>query len=525
MTNQQLNPFEIKAELISLMDKLEGVQDFDAYSLHFKLLDEQQDKNIIVKLLFKELVNVGENAPIIKFLLIRYCDKAVLTEKLWGLIKNTMTPNLTKIIALDILRDITTDWNYENCEEYLENPDELIDEDTRQLLTAAIINPEVQIDFLDFLSSLSDEDKLTLVSSLADDYSKDELANILIPVFLADPESETGLKALELLGNSRSQLAYHALEETKKFLREEMYPKLKKSLSTLKLSGIREDNAVEFYSKLLAESKPYRFCAAYPDGMGNQALIFSRQKKGGKIQFVAVVINDYEGIKDCFGFNEISKFECDTIIDRFYKQERAVDVSPEVMKYLLENAEKISRLIPNGKIPYEYICWKNILADIDCSAVNVLSELDKAVEIQKINEENFEKMLEFDIFDNWFLTPDYSEEYEDFLIALDKDFAQNPNFDIDSFVENKMFEVFNEDEKLLFAWRVIISSYLLLTEGRKDDSELLYSLYYDEKYFDIFLKFILQRSIYEYYFALKDSGEDVDGIISCIEEKWVKTDV
>lgn len=525
MTNQQLNPFEIKAELISLMNKFKGVQNFDEYSLNFKLLDEQEDKNIIVKLLFKELVNAGENAPIIKFLLVRYCDKAILTEKLWGLIKNNMTPNFAKIIALDILRDITTDWNYENCEEYLENPDELIDEDTRQLLTAAIINPEVQIDFLDFLSSLSGEDKLTLVSSLADDYSKDELANILIPVFLAEPESETGLKALELLGNSRSQLAYHALLETKKFLKEDMCQKLKKSLSTLKISGIREDNTVEFYSKLLSESKPYRFCVAYPDGMGNQALIFSRQKKGGKIQFVAVVINDYEGIKDCFGFNEISKFECDTIIDRFYKQERAVDVSPEVLKYFLENAEKISRMIPNGKIPYEYICWKNILADIDSSALNLLSELEKKLQLKKITDENFEKILELDIFDNWFLTPDYSGEYEDFLIDLDKNFTKNPKFDIDTFVENKMSEVFSEDEKMLFVWRIIISSYLLLTEKRQEDAELLYSLYFDENYVEIFLKYLLQKSIYEYYFALKDSGENVDDIISNIEEKWVKADV
>ena len=35
-------------------------------------------------------------------------------------------------------------------------------------------------------------------------------------------------------------------------------------------------------------------------------------------------MNDYNGIRDCFGFNDISEFECDKIIERFYKGEKSL---------------------------------------------------------------------------------------------------------------------------------------------------------------------------------------------------------
>ena len=99
--------------------------------------------------------------------------------------KNNLSTNQAKICALDFLRDIDTNWTYDDFDKYLDNPDEFIDSDTRKILDSAIANPEVQIDFMDFLSSLPDDDKITLLNSLANDYSEDELANMLIPVFLS----------------------------------------------------------------------------------------------------------------------------------------------------------------------------------------------------------------------------------------------------------------------------------------------------------------------------------------------------
>ena len=88
-------------------------------------------------------------------------------------------------------------------------------------------------DFLDFLSTLPDTDKVILLNSLGNDYSKDELANMLIPVFLSFSDTEAGKTALEILGNSKSQLAYHALNCALEFVPENIVPSIKKNFSVL----------------------------------------------------------------------------------------------------------------------------------------------------------------------------------------------------------------------------------------------------------------------------------------------------
>ena len=245
----ELNPFEIKAEIQKLISALQNAKDFENYEVHYRTLDAQSDKNVIVRLLFKEINN--PNSDLIKFLLLRYCPQKELTEHLWNIIKNSLTTNQAKIFALDLLRDIDTCWSYEECSKYLDNPNEFVNSDTEKILNKAIINPEVQIDFLDFFVTLSDNDKIVLLNSLAEDYSEDALANMLIPVFLSMPDSEAGRTALDILGNSKSQLAYHALTSFLDNADESIIPSVKRNLAVLKMAGIREDNSKEFYKNLL----------------------------------------------------------------------------------------------------------------------------------------------------------------------------------------------------------------------------------------------------------------------------------
>ena len=395
----ELNPFEIKAEIVNLFEELKGVKDFENYEVHYRLLDSQSDKKIICKLLFKEINNSDSDKNLLKFLLLRYCPAKELSEKLWSIIKNSMTSNQAKIFALDLLRDIDSNWSYEECEQYLDNPDELVDADTKRILDNAIADPEVQIDFLDFLASLSDSDKITLLKSLGNDYSKDELANMLVPVFMSMSDTEVGKVALDILGNSKSQLAYHALNSALDFVDEKLVPAVKRNLSILKIAGIREDNSLEFYKKLLKNSKPYKFCITYPDGHGNQAIIVSRTTTGGNMQFVAIVIDDYHGIKDCFGFNNITRFECNTIIERFYRGQRALDIEPAILKSILINAEKLSK----HKMPYEYVCWRNLLADIEPKPLKL------NYKISQLSQKQFDEILVYDFTDYWFLNSTYSD--------------------------------------------------------------------------------------------------------------------
>ena len=492
--NCELNPFEIKAEINKIFSELKNIDDAENYEVHYRVLDAQSDKNIIVKLLFKEINR--DNPKLLKFLLLRYCPKAELAEKLWELIKNNLTSNQTKIFALDLLRDIDTNWTYENCSQYLDNADELVDADTKRILDTAIFNPEVQIDFLDFLHSISEKDQIVLIKSLADDYSKDELANMLIPVFLSEPYSQTGKTALEILGESKSQLAYHALNSSLSLLNADLHPAINKNISLLKLAGIREDNSHMFYAHILKNSRPFKFCITYPDGHGNQAIIFSRINNQKKVQFVAVV-------RDCFGFNEISEFECNTIITRFFRGQRAVQIEPAILKSILQNAEKLSV----NKLPYEYICWRSLLADIEPSAP------DLPYKPTKLSPAEFEDILKSDFTDFWFLNSDYSDEFEEFLKLADNTAPE----DFDKIIDDNINKIFYDTEKSVWTKRILNVSILKHISGEEKTAQNLYSLYNDEILINELFKNIVRKSLYEYYFAKNDKQR-----IKSIEDMWVK---
>lgn len=530
---RQLNPFEIKAEVLNLISKFSDIEKFGSYEVNFKTLDAQSDKKTITKILFKELSNVQseDTAKIICFLLERYSDKEELISHLWSIIKSNMVSNIAKISALNFLRLIDTNWNYEEAGAYFADENELIDADTKRLLNDAITNPEVQIDFLDFLNSLSSNDKIMLVNSLGDDYKEDALANILVPVFLSQPDSEIGKTALELLGNSRSQLAYHALNSALPFVDKNLEPLVRKNLSILKLAGIRQDNTHEYYKEILSSSKPYRFCVTFPDGHGNQALIVSRIRPNEKIQFVAIVADDYRGIRDCFGFNEISKFECDKIIERFYRDETPLNISPEALKTVLLYAEKLSKTKANNWLmPYEYICWKNLLADFDVQSYDIKEILDGEFKSNPLNDNDFITILNFEFLNHWFLNAEYGDEFEEFIKTLNDALYTNPDADIDILVEENINKIFYLEEKHVWHERILMCSYLMLAADRKNDAGLLYNLYYDQSYLKEFFKNIIRKSIYEYYVGLKfniaeNSGrfnvEQLENIVKTIENRWV----
>ena len=503
MDRFDLNPFEIKAEIENIFQKLNDTKDFEKFEIHYRKLDAQKDKSIIVKLLFREINNQNANQNLLKFLLLRYCPHNELVEGLWNIIKNNMNSNRAKIFALDLLRDIDTNWSYEECDRYLTNPDELVNSDTKKILDNALVNPEVQIDFLDFLNSLPEKDQIILLKSLEEDYSEDELANMIAPVFLSMSDTETGKTALDILGRSKSKLAYHALKSSLEFADNNLLPLINKNISVLKLSGIREDNAKEFYKNILKDSSPYRFCITYPDGHGSQAVIVSRVNTDGKIKFIAIVLDDYKGIRDCFGFNEISQFECNAIIERFYRGQRALDLEPGILKSILEKAEKLSK----HNMPYEYICWRTLLADIDSVPLKL------EYKVKELSKKEFEDILKYDFTDYWFLNSTYSDEFEDFL----KNINNLPSENFDQFIDENVEKVFFPQEYTV--WKERILNCALLKHLAKDEksAQNLYSLYNDKKLIRELFKNILRKSIYEYYFSLQNKERIKD-----IEDMWVK---
>lgn len=547
MSVVQLNKLQLKAEILTVISKLQSVNDPVGVDAVLGVLLHQDDKQSILQILIKELLKANEQkAVLVCYLLLRLCPQPELEKALWDVLKNSLVSDIIKSIVINLLKDMGNKIDYDQFNEYFANPEEVIDADTKKLLNAAIINPEAQIDFLDFLSSLSDADKMILVQSMGDDYTSDALANILAPLFLYESNSTLGKIVVDILGTTKSQLALHALLGSLNYENDsETVSLIKKNISALKISGVREDNTIDFYKNILSNSKPYKSFTSYPDGHGNQALIFSRIRENETIQIVATVISDKWGLVDCFGFNEISIAEFERIVGRFYSEDEHVPINHPVLKVLLEQAEDLTRKT-DGKISYEYICWKTLLSDISSEPLPIGLILANKFQKQNLSDEDLERVFMFDFIQRWFLDTDYNPEFKQFIENINKKLAENDfKIDFEALATENLNEIFPDEERNVLDKRLLMSSYLKYLAGDDNQAQILYSLYFDDENKIKLAQNIIRKSIYEYYVGLKFKQQDVnkmtniftlknkpkaqeltskqiDLAISIIESLWVK---
>lgn len=528
-----MNKIQIKAEILTLITKLQTTTAVSDDM--FALLDAEEDKQAVMDVLLKELSRAKEQkAFVICYMLTRLFDKETLNTGLREFIKTPKINDYAKMVAFNLLRDIGSEIQYDEVNGYFTEFEQIVDEETKELLNTAIMNPEAQIDFMDFLIALPPEEQLILVKSLNDDYSYDALANILIPIFLYNPKSDLAKEVAGLLANSKSQLAFHAFEDAKEFVSEDLFPMINKGLSTLKLAGIRVDNTIEFYKEILKASKPYRSFISYPDGHGNNAVVFSRKRPDETLQFVAMVINDRYGILDCFGFNEITEFDFNRILDRFFGDAGRVEIDERVLKFLIDEAEKLSRYNMDI-IPYEYVCWKNIFLDIEDKKPQC------TLSTKELSSEELTAVSLLDFVQHWFYDTDTSDEFKHFIEKLNDEMRKNEfNVDLENFIAENSPIVYTREQLLLWNRRFCFAAFLSELRAKNSESQLLLSLQNNKE----FLKNILRKSIYEYYvrqrwiltnskntksmFGKKEDNSiglelmQIDMIISTIENLWVK---
>ena len=528
-----MNKIQIKAEVLATLRAISGSTMPDASLLTD--LKNIEDKETVFDILIRELVGSDEHRTlIICWLLTELIENEKLNDELWNVIKSPDYNDHIKMVAFNMLKDLGSKIDYEVISGYFEKFDELINKETKDLLDSAIMNPESQIDFMDFLNSLFDQDKIMLIKSLEDDYEGDALANILIPVFLFYMNSSVGDVALEILGRTKSQLAYHALENSKKYVEESYQIKINKALSELKLSGIRVDNTLEFYKEILKESVPYKSYVSFPDGHGNVAIIFSRKRANSTLQFLAVVVNPRFGVLDSFGFNSMTEQDFYRIVDKFYNYQERYELEPEIVKYLIMQA--VENTYSYGELlPYEYICWESILLDIETK------KPDMNISKKELNQKDIDKLCLSEFVQSWFYDEYVSETFKAFIEKLSAEFKKN-NFtvDLDKFIADNFDSIFDAKELTYYLLTFNLSAYLRLLKGDKEYAQIFYSL--GSNY--AFLTNILRKSIYEYYvgkrFIIKNQRKvtnkfeqkmqpktddfkllQLDMIISSIEAKWV----
>ncbi len=506
------NKLQIRAKLLSAIINLQNnTSDLSFVGNTLDDLNTIQDKDAVLEILHKELLK--ENSEMrdytISFLLNELVDKEKIEKLFFETLANPKIKDSVKAKIVTFLREIGKHVNYEQYLTYFENPDEIIDIDTVKLLESAKINPEAQIDFLDFINALAEPEKEMLVESLSNDYDGDNLANILIPLVLANPYSKISQMAIKSLGESKSNLAYPLLASILENIDDPaVRANAQKSMSLLKLSGVKEDVTGEYYKKLLADTPVYKCFVNFPDGHGNTGIIFSRKNQASFIQMFALVVNDIDGIIDCFGFNEISEEEFDRIVNKFYQNDKVTEVDETFCKYLLQNAEKISRL-KYEEIPYEYAAWSMITKDIDYENIDLTQGLNNI----ELNAELLKQIYDKGYFDKWFFDVSHNQNFA-FVIDKIADNKINNIQEVEKIINEEKYNVFSESFLKIFDHRLLLSAYLARLSDENTFADLLYSLITTSETKDKFIFDILKRSVYEYFLTQKERYENLKNATS-----------
>lgn len=506
------NKLQIRAKLLSAIINLQNNNsDRSFVGNTLDDLNTISDKDAVLDILHKELLK--ENSEMrdytITFLIEELVEKEKAETIMFETLANPRIKDSIKSKIVNFLREMGKHVNYEQYLNYFENPDEIIDADTVKLLENARVNPESQIDFLDFLNALNEPEKEMLVESLTQDYDGDNLANILIPIVRTNPYSKISQLAIKALGESRSNLAYPVLCELLLNIDDlAVKANAQKSLSLLKLSGVKEDVTGDYYKKLFAGMPVYRCFVNFPDGHGNTGMIFSRKNEASFIQMFALVVNDIDGIVDCFGFNEISEAEFDRIVNKFYQNDTIVEADEKLCKYLMVNAEKISRL-KYQEIPYEYAAWSMITRDIDYEEIDLTQGLRNV----ELNDFLLKKLYEKGCFDKWFFDTSHNEA---FAGCIDEIFEKKVTDiqKIEEIILHNKQKIFSNDFMKIFNHRLLFGAYLLKLNDEETFADLVYSLIGEGLVKECFLFDILKKSVYEYFLTQKDRYENIKNATS-----------
>lgn len=500
---------------------LEWVNNLDINTIHkkeqeaiFYQLRDFDDKDFISQILIKEL-NCQDEDRIEKigYLISEIVDKEAVKEPLWNYIKSPEINDIVKEMSCTLLRIYGEKVRPEDLVQYLENPMEIIDAETKKLLDVALINPEVQIDFLDFLFALPKGERISLVKSLEQDYQGDRLVNILVPILDSSDDLEIREFIIKVLGNSKAHSAVEALENVVDFCEDKALVKLAEiGLKKLKLSGIyySEEKAHVIDSLACEKSVPYNCYISMPDGLGNQGIIISRLSEDEHVQMFSVVINDVCGIVDCFGFYLLSKAEFERIVDSYNKDSHNVAIPCTFAKEVLLQSEYHTRKNQEA-LPYEYLAWKSLLYDIgDCQIdLETLAESYS----QSMKKVDYELLVDSDVFSLWFFDREDNELVDKFFDEiLVPDFCANEDLDVK--ISALIPNLFDANMIELYRQRLLMLAYLLDAKEEillRDNIALLAIGMKNLKNpleCELFT-WIIRKSVYELFLRERSSFEDM----------------
>ncbi len=505
----ELSKLQIRAKVLSVISEIKLLQyrNEEAMIALCEKLQEIEDKKSMFDIFIKEYIKLEEEDYIFCSCILKNLIPAdYITEKSMEILKSSLSDEY-KYKIVQLLRITGGNYNYSDLPSYFDNPQEVMDLETKRLLDSAVFNPESMLDFLDFVSAVSMRDKSLLLKSLSIDYKGDVLANIVYPILYSDFEDEFKLQAIEILSDSKSSLAIAPFEYLLEISsNKEIINACNKGLKMLKLAGASKEKADRYFKNIVKTSAPAQFFVTIPDGSGKQALLTTRKHENGKYSLAAVVISDLIGILDCFGFFNISPEEVIKIIKKFYNSEGQYAVPAEYVKSRLEFMQKVNI---NNKIPYpyEYICWKPMIYDLKDLGTSFEDYAGLNCKLQQFSIEYTVNLMAAEYTFRWFITPNDNKVIK----KITEDIYLCKNLDIsivNNMIKDNIDNVFTDEVIKIWQERIYNLIYILRQNQKLKEADNFYTIIKDENAFKLFKYIILQRSIFNYFVALRENTKE-----------------
>jgi hypothetical protein len=442
---RNLTKLQIRSEVLLMLQKLNSLDEMskDQQDYYLAKMRSISDVEYVLDVLVKELARVDyKKGQLISLFLQELGELESLQEILWSYIKSPKSSDELKDISGIILKSLGDQTDPEEFLNYLEDPKAIVDKETQKLLEVASVNPEAQIDFLDFLFSLPEPEQINLVASLKEDYSSEYLVNVAVPALEAKSSQKLEEELIRILGETRSVYAVPALNDVIKYSLNDMTKKhAQKSLNMLKLAGVDVTlkDKISKAAPITKTAEIYECHTNIIDGIGNQGFIISRIKPNNDILMMNVVVNDLHGIIDCFGFYGISKYDFKRIIEKFQEMTTRFYVSPEYCKLKLEQAEQINKE-NNLPIPYEYAAWKSLISDVSPLETDFEAVSKKWTNPKLMNETVL--LYKFPDFQHWYFEEEDHPAVNELLSSTIEELESKAATLVKS--KKKLFEWFNE---------------------------------------------------------------------------------
>lgn len=516
-----LNKLQIKAKVFEIINPLRDLEAIDDKIISKAIKEikaiKEADFEFIARILIKEAdVKTTKSAGAFLYMAENLAPESFIELILKELNSNKI-PDSRKMFFLNILSGLGIKFNADDINSYLKNPDEAINKETSRFLECAKIDPEAQIDFLDFYFSSDALDKKELINSVIKDFEGDRLINILSPLALSADDKEAIELCLNIMEKQKSLISIKPLKYLSNLKTSaKIQNKASKILQKMKMSGFySESKLYNFYKTLLRDFEEPKAAITTPDGNSNFSVLISRKTRQGSCFLFFVAINIELGPFSCFGFSSLTENDHDTIIKRFFNSRERFFIPIEEAKAIL-NTLTLRRISLNKIIPYEYFCWERLLDDVEPKDGELFQILEKNLTKKELTSEVQNLTDDSPYFENWFFR--YSKNIPWFSKMMDKilELKDEELYKINGLIEEYSK---NEDLKEAIKKRLKFLAYCLNKNNKKELADTYYSLIFNEKELKTFLENILKRSVYEFALTLNLPRKEEAGLFKKPENK------